>query len=359
MKRLFVFLGTLLLLFSIIMSNGIISSASSKVDNVTLKNAEHFAMDYLITVSQNSFDGWKNASLEKGKKLYDFDGNLTSYLFQVKNQGKDQGYIIISAIPEIPGVLESTREGSNPYVDVKESDSIYVGPVLHFSKVDNEYAMSLSNKKVEKKSKLKSNAPLSYENIEKYADATSTVEPEQIGTQAVTNYKYKLISGVPDYTWDIGCAPTSGANIVKYWDSRGYPNLVGTSQTTHSLIDQLATSMNTNRSTGGTSVSNMRTGMINFWGARGYGVTVTTYSGSFSTHINEINAGRPDWVTTANHPVWGDHAMTGVGYEEYYNTSDFTWYRQVILHDTWSSTPVDYWIKWTSYFDYVIKVQPN
>ncbi|MCZ0754698.1 hypothetical protein M4I42_03800, partial [Anoxybacillus sp. J5B_2022] len=145
---------------------------------------------------------------------------------------------------------------------------------------------------------------------------------------------------------------------VKYWDNNGYPNLVSSSTTTNQLIDSLATYMKTNRDTGGTSVTNMVSGMKSYWSAKGYSATVTSYTGSFSTHKNEIDAGRPDWVTTDNHPVWGDHAMTGVGYEEYYDTDKLTWYRQIILHDTWSNTPTDYWIKWSSYFDYVIKVQP-
>lgn len=175
---------------------------------------------------------------------------------------------------------------------------------------------------------------------------------------ATTDYSYKLISGVPDYTWYIGCAPTSGANIMAYWAKNGYPKL-NTYSSTNSLINALATKMSTNRNTGGTSVSNMVSGMKSYITGKGYSATVTSYTGTFSRHVTEIKAGYPSWVTTENHPVWGDHAMTGVGYEEYYDTNALKWNRQLILHDTWSDTPKDYWVKWSSYFDYIIKVRPS
>lgn len=93
--------------------------------------------------------------------------------------------------------------------------------------------------------------------------------------------------------------------------------------------------------------------------SKGYSASVTSYAGSFSRHTTEIDAGYPSWVTTEKHPVWKDHAMTGVGYEEFYDTSSSSWNRQLILHDTWYETPKDYYIKWSSYFDYVIKVRPS
>ncbi|MBK3496521.1 hypothetical protein JFL43_16985 [Viridibacillus sp. YIM B01967] len=50
--------------------------------------------------------------------------------------------------------------------------------------------------------------------------------------------------------------------------------------------------------------------------------------------------------------------MTSVGYEGFYDTSSSSWNRQLILHDTWSY-PKDYWVKWSSYFDWIIQVRPS
>ncbi|MCZ0756453.1 hypothetical protein M4I42_12870, partial [Anoxybacillus sp. J5B_2022] len=61
----------------------------------------------------------------------------------------------MSAIPQFPGILESTREGSNPYVNVKENNGIYVGPLLHFSIEKNGYVKNLKENKLIEKSKLK------------------------------------------------------------------------------------------------------------------------------------------------------------------------------------------------------------
>jgi hypothetical protein len=135
----------------------------------------------------------------------------------------------------------------------------------------------------------------------------------------------------------------------------GYPGLGPDSG--NMLINHLAYEMKTS-SSGGTTVSNMSSGMKSFWRLKGYNPSVTKYSGSFAKHKEETLAGRPSWLTNAGHPVWKDHALTGVGVEKFYNDYTVQWYRNLIVHDTWNNTPRDYWVKWSSYFDYVISIRP-
>ena len=38
-------------------------------------------------------------------------------------------------------------------------------------------------------------------------------------------YEEKYIPDVPAFWWDDGCAPTSAAMVLEYWEEHGYPNL--------------------------------------------------------------------------------------------------------------------------------------
>lgn len=327
----------------------------NETDLVNLEEAEQIATNYIKIVSDNSYPDWKTASIEPAEELYDFDGNLTSYLFQVRSKGVDQGYVIVSASNFIPGVLESTREGSNPYKDGITESKIYVGPLMHYIKYSADELIDLKNNKKLKKNALKSKGPYSKKNIVNQQSTTLKNQNVSLYASNPANYTYKLISGVGDFTWQVGCGPTAAANILKYWDSRGYGNLIYSTQSTASLTSELGRFMKTD-STGSTTFDNLASGTRNFWYDRGYSVDVQQYGAYFNTHMNIINSGTPNYVLTQDHPTYRDHIMTGIGYESYY--SDLSWHQQLIVHDTYSSTPVDCWVVFSPAIYGFTKVQP-
>lgn len=333
------------------------AESTSMKDFISKSQAQNTAKEYVDIVSQNSFESWKSITLQEPTELYDFDGILTSYLFEITNKyDKDQGYIIVSALPDFPGVVESTRTGSSPYKNIKNGDGIYVGPLLSFTKNNNTFK-DLHSGEIVEKNELKNKGTLTVENVKELAKTTKDSMDEIVNPDNITDYSFKLMSEVPDFLWYKGCAPTSGANIVKYWDNNGYKNLVQDSTSGSYLIEVLARSqyMNTS-SSGDTTVKNMKYGIKKYMNDRGYYPTLGD-SATYNYHVSELKASRPTWVTTENHPVWDNHAMTGVGYEQFYNTSKLSWTKQLILHDTWDNTPREYYIKWSSYFDHVISIK--
>ncbi len=361
MKKL-VSLLFLLLLFLTVPS---MSLAAEKF--IPAPKAQESADAYVDLVSENSFEGWKGATLQKPIKLYDFDNNLTSYLFQVINAlGDDQGYIIVSAIPEFPGVLESTREGSNPYKDVKNGKGIYVAPLSYYENVEdtnktegttaNLKVKDLNKQKIVEKKSLKNKGLLTKEGIGKYKDKISSASSE-VTIAGISNYSYKLKPEVPDYLWYKGCAPTSGANIIKYWDNNGYNGLVQDTTTGSYLIEVLSRPyyMNTD-SDGRTWTYDMEYGLTKYMNDRGYYPTIDEVA-TFSYHKSELDADRPTWIVTSNHPFYNTHAVTGVGYEEFYDTTNSTWSRHLIVHDTWNTTPREAWVAWSGYFSHVFSVR--
>ncbi|ASS73920.1 hypothetical protein CIG75_02290 [Tumebacillus algifaecis] len=318
---------------------------------VSITTAQKQASEYLDLQKQHAdTDDWDSAVIQEGKVLYDFDGNVSAYLFPLTVNDRPSGYMIVSAYSQTSGVIESTRTGTTPYVGINGKDAIYVGPLMHYKKVGDAHFEDLHLKKKIQKNTLKSKGPLAKENVNR-------LSASQITPEAITEYKSKTLTGIPDYQWYKGCAPTSGANIVKYWDNNGYPNLVQDTTQPNTIIEYLAMYMNTN-SEGGTTVYNMISGMKQYWNLRGYYPTITDHYSNFGSHVTEMTNSRPDWVTTVSHPTYKDHAMTGVGYESYYSTDDFKYHYNVVVHDTWDTTPVNVWLAWnTLWFDHVISVK--
>jgi len=142
----------------------------------------------------------------------------------------------------------------------------------------------------------------------------------------------------------------------------GYPNLVQSTTTDKTLIEVLATNMNTDSSTGKTDWNDRVTGMINFWDQKGYSVSVSRVSDSYSTHTTEINNNRPNIINVVNDPTYGNHDMTGVGYEEYQVPEEnFKWYHFVIVHDTWPSTNQNIYLNLSNFSSWneIVTVKPN
>lgn len=364
-----IFFAVIATLFVILnLSSFDVKAESSTPDYIDSNKARLTAEKYLTMVAQNSFENWKEAKLKEPISLYDFDDNLTSYLFEVMNKnGTEQGYIIVSALKDFPGVMESTREGSSPYNSlVKDSlnkdKNIYVGPLLHFKKTSNEKIIDLQQNKVLNSTELKSKGLFNKQDVKKMKidestsiSSASITDYSYISPTSITDYSYKLISNVPDIAWYRGCAPTTGANIIRYWDNNGYSNLIQSTTTNSHVIDVLADQYMFTDSQGGTLPSNFVSGIRKYMNDRGYSPTISTGS-TFAFHKTQMNSGKPDKLGTSNHPVWGNHAVTGVGYEEYYDTSSLGWNRMVIVHDTWDNTVRDYWITWSSYFSNVVSI---
>ena len=129
-----------------------------------------------------------------------------------------------------------------------------------------------------------------------------------------------------------------------YWSDRGYPNLVngGSAGDYPGTIDQLAYLMGT--SSEGWTWLPINDDIRSFAALRSYSFQSSeTYMPSYATLVSEIDAHRPIVVLVNDHTLYGNHFITGFGYE--YDPSNPN-YRYMIVHDTWSSTPEDYWVQY-------------
>ena len=67
-----------------------------------------------------------------------------------------------------------------------------------------------------------------------------------------------------------------------------------------------------------------------------------TFDPSFTAYMTEIDNYRPVAVLVNNHEIYGDHSISGFGYDYDPNGQNF---RYMIVHDTWGSTPEDDWVQ--------------
>jgi hypothetical protein len=351
---------------------------SSKIE-VLAKNA-------FRTVNQYKSDKWTSIKVVNQKNLYDFDGKLVAYSIDVQNgETGAKGYIILSSNKENEPILESAIGTYSPYTELtsklnNKTDITYIySGILSYSikytdknasnrnfakttsnykyfdlrdnkDIDNTIVKSMTEeaKAKEHKSKNITSAQKTWDMLSGENAKEENITPNYnplISSKIKNNSSYlyhKVISGVPDYTWYRGCAPTAAANVLAYYHHSGVP-------TGNTLIDELAAAMNTD-SKGGTSISNERPGIKQVAANHGWKLAIFTDprgkgedESPYGDFRDEIDESHPLFCSLQNSRYGDGHAVTGVGYE--YQGTD---YEYVIIHDTWSSTPVDVAINYNS-----------
>jgi len=304
---------------------------------------------------REEFTHWSKLSDFTSKTLFTSDLQVFGMLYERK---KDDVYIIYDQNKDM---IVEYSQGESPYSSLLEEYKvkkkinlnnkkaeylIYEGPTYY------SYILEKENNSTEYHTDFAATV---------YADKENAISNESIITSSPSYEEYvttrgltsKFIYGVADLKWYIGCSPTSGANLMYYWASNGYPNLTS-GMTSNQVIENLASFMGTNHSTGGTSPSDVGPGIINYIESQGYNnfsYTQTTYP-SFSNIMSEIDANRPALVGFSNHSTYGTHTSALVGYE------CGTGPNVMIIHDTWSSTPTKVYVAHYSTTKYLRKFWP-
>ncbi|MCH5477091.1 S-layer homology domain-containing protein [Bacillus cereus] len=357
MKKVALLITSCVLSCSTLLSSPNISMAESKREQigVSKEEAKEKVVGYVNGVSKQTFQNWKNANVDQGKNLYNLEGEISGYVFQVNKDNQDLGYIIADSKKTNNSIIESTREGSSPYKEVEEGKAIYTGPLQHFKK-DNDNITDIHSKQVLKIDDAKQielkKAPISKSIA--YA-ATSNNDMDDM------MFKEKLIQNVPDYTWFRGCTPTAFANIIGYWGKLGYGNLVS-NKNHNQIINQLADIMGTTPGVkhpgrvdgGATQIDRMVPGLKQYFNNTGYNPEILyDNTPTFEEYTKEIDADRPIAINIFDHPMYQNHTVTGVGYNHIYIPDINEEYKDLILHDTWEDTPVDTLLNYNASKQYI------
>ncbi|MGO4276226.1 hypothetical protein AB4Z22_41445, partial [Paenibacillus sp. TAF58] len=193
------------------------------------QNALLAAQKYVNVVSQNGFEPWKTVDITYQFPMFDFEDDVTSFLFDVNSATGDAGYIVVSA-DDSPVVIEASREGGSPYSKAEKNEkALYVGPTQYYIKKNDDTYYDIREKVTKNKKNLKSNGSLNGSKkapeTELQSNVTDLSSTKAIGVNSVVSYSSKTISSVPDFSWRKGCSPTSFSNIIWYYRySQGYTN---------------------------------------------------------------------------------------------------------------------------------------
>ncbi len=212
------------------------TSAYANSSNTLLQKATACAQELIADRTTEEYledDNWtwnSTTKIESIVPMYDYDGNINSYLFRLNTDGIDQGYIVVNVTPEIFGV--EAYGGSGTYEAdfiVKEqlgrpmnaNDKIIHHSMMDFVVEKNKTYYDLASNSAIKMSKNELNK--SYKsNIQLQKATTSINDIVPFGTWD-GKYTVKGIPGwTPPYTTSYfgepnNCGPTAGTNYIHYW----------------------------------------------------------------------------------------------------------------------------------------------
>lgn len=240
------FICLIVSLFILAGSNTPTSAANSSVkdstsDFITEQDAKSIAIDLIKSGGAKGFiKGWNwnnSTKIESEVPLFDYDGNINSYLFRLNTNGLSQGYIFINTTRAVSGIESFSDVGNHP-VDImarkqighniKEADSVINAGLLNYSVKESDKYINLEtgDQLSSNIDKLKS----SYKNLLSEVNSKQKVI-KQIDIDASLPSADSLDNishwNSPYVTSDFGdknnCTPTALTNFVYYW-SHFHPN---------------------------------------------------------------------------------------------------------------------------------------
>lgn len=320
---------------------------------------------------------WKDAEVGPAVPYFDMNGVVAAYVVEVREGERDTGYVTVSARSLANPVLEfsqnpayhrrlTTTRGDSSLsgLSVDLDHRLYLGALGYYYPAvkpgTNE--VRLVDMRTGQ-ARLIASLPAQPQALpEAPSPPSGAVAPSAIGLPA-----YRLLSApayvqfwyAPSGCW-VGCVPTASGIMMGYWADRGYPQLVlgGSEGDYQGTIIRLRELMGTfcSEGAGWTYYARIRPGMESFTRERGYNFRSDELfiSPSFEQYIREIDSWRPVQIDLSNsvgdqhHPSYGDHSVTGVGYE--YVPGDPN-YRYMIIHDNWGSYEV--WLQYGVNYDWI------
>jgi hypothetical protein len=316
------------------------------------------------------FAHWQESTVFARENLYSpADLEIDFILYELNSQGSACGYLILDAgtqkVVEFSSGVSPYRQVLDAYRQKKLSKMNIASEKLVY--YPGEYAVAVTF----------ANSPET-RMIEFMADPSVVIELEGISRMdlnqvlaagelsagsrsaaaagSINSVHYKLISGVPDANYTISCIPTAIGNVIGYWDTHGYPNLIVSPATIYTAIAEINERLID-------ACGNNRTNSAIPAATQGYckarypnNFTVTNHwNPAYSTYTTQINYNRPTLVGFASDGPYVDPHMTaGVGY--YWQ--DQVPEKYVIVHDAWLPADDHYQLWDSDYNDFIAKIIP-
>ena len=326
------------------------TSSTSIPENVAEIIAGYFIQDML---SMPDITWSEETSIVNSQTMYAPDGEISAYSFELQTNGSDNGYVVVSAYPDIEnGILEFSDE-STPVYESFNLDAndviIYTGNLNYFkSAKDSNLVTAIDGTTLLKKdvsepleaSRNTSSAqtqadypisdPIVWAN-EHYGGpyvATEWKNPFE------NNCKFRYTSLYYGYTNH--CAPVAITNLIEivgYY--RGYTPGSGIFNPVVQLGLKNEYYKNAEfKDNGGTLNSSVSTYIKESFSLFNINVSVNTQSSiTYRLVKNAINSYKPICIILHDHSYYGNHAVTGYAYTYLQNQSSKTYLGFVKIAD--------------------------
>lgn len=315
------------------------TNTTTSVEDIPQNVAEVIATYFLRDALSFPNISWSSdTDISSCKTMYDANGNISAYSFELQTNGNDSGYIVVSAYPDVPNIILEFSDESAPLydsLDLQASDTIVYTGLLNYYKddggallqtVDNERipisevptplesSRNVTNLPVMSRDKYPIDDPFKW--ADTYYEGPFVYSGDS--TNEFEDYcHFRVTSDFSGYYNN--CAPTAITNLIEMLGE--YHNYSKIENNTYTKIyNNVATyGINNNyyvndKDTGTTYWATLNEYIEGSFGLYGLTATVTSKKATLSNIKVELNLHRPFYLSLFSHPHYNNHGVAGYAY---------------------------------------------
>lgn len=297
--------------------------------------------------------------------MYDTDGQVSAYSFELETNGKDAGYIVVSAYGDVESKILEFSDTAEPVYDAldlaKEDTVVYTGGLNYFKKVDAGRLISVDGnvvKSEEVSTPLQDSRDAMYRvqpqqpfaTTSEIDDPAAWAKSEYGGTFTATEWKNAFenyckfrtmdtFSRVNGVNYSNHCGPTAITNLLEIVARyRGYSGVPYNNITqVFSQVAQLGISK-------GYFINDVYTGfdtstayVKECFSLYSINTSVTNKKINYDNVKTAINGYNPLFIALQSHEIYGSHFVAGYAYTCFTNESGRT-APFIKIADGWNSS---------------------
>lgn len=324
--------------------------------NVAEIIALHFLND---SINDPKLSWTSETEIYSCQTMFDVDGNVSAYSFELKTNGCDTGYIVISAYPDVPSVVLEFSDKSSPIYEefnIQPGDAIIYTGLLNYYKddggpsltsIDNEQ-ISISEiptpladsrnkvnlQSVQVQSKYPIDDPFSWADY--YYRGPFVYSGDSVNE--FENYcKFRRTSDFHGYRDH--CGPTAITNLLEMIGSyKRYSKITNTNyQNIFKEVANYGIKRGYYSNPGGSSRSNLNAFIKGAFGLYSVNVNVSNKNATFNNIKMELKNHRPFYLTLRAHPGYGNHGVAGYAYTRLQSKTTGDYLSFVKIADGWAN----------------------
>lgn len=300
---------------------------------ISEESARGYANKMIEEMKEGELYIWNDTTeIDESVPMYDFEGNINSYLFRLKTDGVKQGYIVVDAKKDTAGVeiCNDTEEYAVDAISKKkigrpinEDDSIIRSGIFSFiiEEGNDKYKNFTTNEIL---SKSKEELIIDYnKTVDRQIKNLELQSNLNIKNSAPTSHTLPGVSTWGPYTTvfnpsDVNnCGPIAAMNLIYYWSHLHTNKKPALWNGDTSVYRDLKTYLKYNSK--GILAGNVISGLTNYGKSRNMLVKGDNFkwdsSISWDFMKTNIANGNPLFVALYSDTEYGDHAVAAFGYQ--------------------------------------------